>query len=145
MNAAIATIGIAGSQGSVSSRSLGYEFDLLARARGGDERALIDIFDAVIYDVYSFAYLETGKVDQAERIADATGAELAWIVRSREVVGLSDVRERLLNSAANKVAQYRASEAREKALGDIRASFRHLFLAGSALVSIVYAGALTLG
>lgn len=138
MNAAVVTIGSAG-------RALGRENDLLNRARGGDEDALINIFDAVIYDVYSYAYLETGKVDEAERIADATGSELAWIVRSREVVGLNDVRERMLASAANKVAGYRAGQARRQALGDIRSYFRHFFLAGAAMMTVIYAGVNTLG
>src|SRR5688500_11775297 len=109
MNAAVVTIG---------SRTLNREVELLNRARGGDESALIDIFDAVIYDVYSYAFLETGKVHEAGRIADATGSELAWIVRGHDVFSLAEVRERLLQSAARKVDSYRASEARSKALGD---------------------------
>ena len=136
MNAAVVTIG---------SRNPGSEAELLMLARGGDESALIDIFDAVIYDVYSYAYLETGKVSEAERIADATGAELAWIVRGHDVFGLAEVRERLLQSAARKVDSYRQSEHRNKALGDIRANVRHMFLAGSAMLSMVYAGVLAVG
>ena len=131
MNAAVVTIG---------NRTLDREVELLNRARGGDESALIDIFDAVIYDVYSYAYIETGKVQEAERIADATGSELAWIVRGHDVFSLSEVRERLLDSAGRKVETYRAGLARNKALGDIRANLRHMFLAGSAMLSVVYAG-----
>lgn len=145
MNAAVAAIGMSGSQGAAAGGTLGYEVELLARARKGDERALIDIFDSVIYDIYSHVYLETGRVAIAERIADATGAELAWIVRGRDVTGLAGVRERLLSSADHKIEQYRASLARSQALGDMRAGLRHLFLAGSAMVSIIYAGALALG
>ena len=136
MNAAVVTIG---------SRSLNGEVELLNRARGGDERALIDIFDAVIYDVYSYAYLETGKVVEAERIADATGSELAWIVRGHDVFTLAEVRDRLLDSAERKVESYRAGQVRSKALGDIRASFRHLFLVGSAMVPLFYVGAQAIG
>ena len=131
MNAAVVTIG---------NRTLDREVELLNRARGGDESALIDIFDAVIYDVYSYAYIETGKVQEAERIADATGSELAWIVRGHDVFSLSEVRERLLDSAGRKVETYRAGLARNKALGDIRANLRHMFLAGSAMLSVVYTG-----
>lgn len=131
MNAAVVTIG---------NRTLNREVELLNRARGGDESALIDIFDAVIYDVYSYAYLETGKVNEAERIADATGSELAWIVRGHDVFTLAEVRERLLASAERKVESYRAGEARNKALGNIRANLRHMFFAGSATLSVVYGG-----
>jgi hypothetical protein len=136
MNAAVVTIG---------SRSLGREVELLNRARGGDESALIEIFDAVIYDVYSYAYLETGKVHEAERIADATGSELAWIIRGHDVFGLAEVRDRLIQSAARKVEQYHASQERNRALGDIRANLRHLFLAGSATLSVAYAGIMAMG
>jgi hypothetical protein len=136
MNAAVVTIG---------SRSLNREVELLNRARGGDERALIDIFDAVIYDVYSYAYLETGKVNEAERIADATGSELAWIVRGHDVFTLAEVRDRLLASAERKVESYRGSLERNRKLGDIRASLRHLFLVGSAMVPLLYVGSQTLG
>jgi hypothetical protein len=136
MNATVVTVG---------SRSLSGELELLNRARGGDESALIEVFDAVIYDVYSYAYLETGKVQEAERIADATGSELAWIVRGRNVLGLAEVRERLLQSAARKVESYRASQARNKALGGIRANLRHMFLAGTAMLSVVYTGVLAIG
>jgi len=145
MNAAIATIGISRSKNATSSPSRGREVNLIARARGGDERALIDIFDAVIYDVYSYAYLETGKVQEAERIADAAGSELAWIIRGRDVFTLADVRERLLRSAATRVERYQAARTRDRAMGDVRANLRHLFLAGSAALSIVYAGVLALG
>jgi hypothetical protein len=131
MNAAVVTIG---------NRTLSREGELLNRARGGDESALIEIFDAVIYDVYSYAYLETGKVTEAERIADATGGELAWIVRGHDVFTLAEVRDRLLDSAARKVETYRAGLIRNKALGDIRANLRHMFLGGSAMLSLVYAG-----
>lgn len=134
--AAIVTIG---------NRALNREVELLDRARGGDERALVDIFDAVIYDVYSYAYLETGSVAEAERIADATGAELAWIIRGRDVFSFAEVRERLLASAARKVESYKSSVERRQKLGDIRALFRHLFLIGSAMVPLLYAGARTLG
>ena len=136
MNAAVVTIG---------SRSPSGEVELLNRAPRGDESALIDIFDAVIYDVYSYAYLETGKVAEAERIADATGSELAWIVRGHDIFSLAEVRDRLLVSARRMVEAYRAGQERNKKLGDIRASLRHMFLAGSAMVSLAYAGALAIG
>ena len=136
MDAAVVTIG---------SRAHTREVELLNRARGGDERALIEIFDAVIYDVYSYAYLETGKVQEAERIADATGSELAWIIRGHDVFGLAEVRDRLIQSASQKVEQYRASQERNRKLGDIRANLRHMFLAGSAMVSVVYTGVLAIG
>lgn len=152
MNAAIATVGSRNrgynyglDRGAARERALNQEYDLLARARTGEERALVEIFDAVIYDVYSYAFLETGKVYEAERIADATGAELAWIVRGKDIMSFDDIRERLLRSAAVKVQQYRASQARLRALGDIRAGMRHIFLAGSAVVSLVFAGVLLFG
>ena len=135
MNAAVVTIG---------SRTLSREVELLNRARSGDESALIDIFDAVIYDVYSYAYLETGKVNEAERIADATGSELAWIVRGHDVFTLAEVRDRLLVSAERKVESYRAGQARNKALGDIRANLRHMFLAGTAMLSLGYAAVIAM-
>lgn len=154
MNAAMATVGsrnrgyvrnIGLDREAARERALNQEYELLARARAGEENALVEIFDAVIYDVYSYAFLETGKVYEAERIADATGAELAWIVRGRDIMSFADIRDRLMHSASVKVQQYRASQARLRALGDMRASMRHIFLAGSALVSLVFAGALLIG
>jgi hypothetical protein len=129
MNAAIATF---------SGRTAAREEDAVLRARRGDERALMDVFDAVIYDVYSYAYIETGSVEEAERIADAAGETLAWVVRDRGVTSTEQVRQRLIASAARRIEALRASEMRSEKMQNLRANLRHAFLTGAALFAAGY-------
>jgi hypothetical protein len=136
MNAALATF---------PGRTTAREQDAVVLARRGDERALVDVFDAVIYDVYSYAYLETGSVEHAERIADAASESLVWIVRDRGVTSTDQVRQRLLASAARRVEALRAAEFRTEKLQSMRAYVRHAFLAGVAAFAAGYGVILGLG
>jgi hypothetical protein len=129
MNAAIAAF---------PGRTTSREQDAVVLARRGDERALMDVFDAVIYDVYSYAYVETGNVEQAEHIADAAAESITWVVRSRGVTSTDQVRQRLLASAARGVEALRAAEVRSEKLQSLRANMRHAFFAGAALFAAGY-------
>jgi hypothetical protein len=106
-----------------------------------DERAageVIEQVDDLLADVYGYAFLETGRRAEAERITNRAIARLG----NGAVVTIdpATLRPRLLEFAEREVIAYRRSELKRKQLRAGRANLRHLVLAGSTAFAAVYAG-----
>ena len=107
-----------------------------------DERAageIIEQVDDLLADVYGYAFLETGRRAEAERI---TNRAIARLGNGAGVAAIepTTLRPRLFEFAEREVIAYKRSELKRKQLRAGRANLRHLVLAGSTAFAAVYAG-----
>jgi hypothetical protein len=112
---------------------------IIAKAREGDEDALVEIFDGVVTSVYAFAFSATHKVREAEQITDRVIERLPRMLHRQRWDSVNALQAQLLSAARAEVGAYRRREARAEARKDLRATTRHVVLAATAFATAFYA------
>jgi hypothetical protein len=109
-----------------------------------DVRSIDDVATAVedmLADVYAYAFLETGRQREAERITNRAIERLADGLYGSTGVASAEtatLRPRLMKFAEREVAAYRRAQAKREQLRDGRATIRRLVLAASVLIATAY-------
>jgi DNA-directed RNA polymerase specialized sigma24 family protein len=115
------------------------EPEVIVRAREGDETALAEIFDAVVTDVYGYAFSLTHRAREAERITDSVITRLPRNLQRQRWESVQSLKDQLMSVARAEVAGYLRRQSRTEVRKDLRAQTRHLVLAATAFATASYA------
>lgn len=106
---------------------------------GTDKAALVEAVDAIIREVYEYAFLATHNQRQAERITTRAVNRLSKATAAGSSVDPRGLRLTVLDFVRREVLTYQRAELKRSRLHAGRANLRHAMLAGSSLVAAVYA------
>ena len=120
------------------------EPEIIQRARAGDAAALAELFDAVIPDLYGYAFMTTRRQLAAASITGGAIKRLPALLRHRRWQSVGALRAELKTQVQRDIAGQARREARDAGLTAMHARLRHFVLGSTSIVALAYFGVVAL-